>query len=320
VRALITGISGQDGSYLSEHLLSLGYEVFGIVRRNSVPEHQSSRIQGLDVTTVYGDVTDYESVVNALKLARPDEVYNLAAQSHVRISFDVPHYTVQTNAVGAMNVFRACLNVVPDARVYQASSSEMFGTSVDDDYAQRETTPMHPTSPYGCAKLFAYSMARHMRRAYGMWIANGILFNHESPKRGSNFVTTKVIRGALDIQAGRATELRMGNLDSKRDWGDSRDYVKAMVKILHHSEPDDFVIATGQTRSVRDLCKHVFSRLGMNYHDCVIVDEKYLRPQELPYLRGDATKAKTVLGWSPEISFEQTIDDMIEAWTSNTQK
>ena len=242
-KAFITGISGQDGSYLAEYLLSLGYEVHGIVRRNSVCEHQQSRLDHIrdEIQVYYGDLLDVSSLNRVLGEVKPDEVYNLASQSHVRISFDVPQFTVQTNALGAMNVLQACRENCPDTHFYQASSSEMFGNSVDEDGCQRETTPMHPVSPYGCAKLFAYSIVRNYRHSYKMFAANGILFNHESPRRGSNFVTNKVVKGAVAIKKGKAEGLELGNMDSHRDWGHSRDYVRAMHAILNHGEPDDFV-------------------------------------------------------------------------------
>lgn len=315
-KALITGISGQDGSYLSEYLLSLGYEVHGIVRRNSVCEHQQSRLDHIrdDIQVYYGDLLDISSLTRVIQEVQPDEVYNLAAQSHVRISFDVPQFTTQTNALGAMNVLQVCKENCPDVRFYQASSSEMFGNSIDEDGYQRETTPMHPVSPYGCAKLFAYSIVRNYRKSYKMFAANGILFNHESPRRGSNFVTNKVVKGAVEIKVGKAEKLEMGNMDSYRDWGHSRDYVRAMHAILNHDEPDDFVVATGKTHSVLELCEYVFKRLDMNCDDYIVQNPKYMRPDELKYLKGDPTKTKTILGWEPEITFESMLDEMIDFW------
>jgi GDPmannose 4,6-dehydratase len=320
-KALITGISGQDGSYLAEYLLSLGYEVHGIVRRNSVCEHQQSRLDHIrnDIQVYYGDLLDVSSLDRAMKEVQPDEIYNLAAQSHVRISFDVPQFTAQTNALGALNVLQSCRDNCPDAHVYQASSSEMFGNSVDEDGCQRESTPMHPVSPYGCAKLYAYSIMRNYRKSYKMFAANGILFNHESPRRGSNFVTNKVVKGAVAIKKGQADKLELGNMDSHRDWGHSRDYVKAMHAILNHSEPDDFCIATGRTHSIRDLCECVFSRLDMDYRDYVVQNPKYMRPEELKYLKGDPTKARVVLGWEPESTFESMLDEMIDFWMEETK-
>lgn len=315
-KALITGITGQDGSYLAEHLLDLGYEVHGLIRRNSVTEHQQSRLDHISgrLHNEYGDVLDVASLDRVFMKVQPDEVYNLAAQSHVRISFEIPQYTVQTNALGALNVFESARTHCPQAKVYQASSSEMFGNSVDEDGMQRETTRMTPVSPYGCAKLFAYSMVRNYRNAYNMFAANGILFNHESPRRASNFVTTKVVKNAVLISKGKIDRLEMGNLDSQRDWGHSRDYVKAMHLILQHREPDDFVISTGETRTIRDLCEIVFSKLGLDYREFVVQNPKFLRPEELGYLCGDCTKAKQVLKWKPDYSFEMLIDEMLESW------
>ena len=313
-KAFITGINGQDGSYLSEHLLSMGYEVGGLVRRSSVAENQTFRINHIekDIKTYYGDLIDPISIEKALKDFKPDKVFNLAAQSHVRLSFNMPAFTAQVNATGALNVFEAVKTVCPNAKVYQASSSEMFGSSVDKDKYQRESTPMHPVSPYGCSKLYAYSIARNYRRAYSMFISNGILFNHESPRRGTNFVTAKVIEGALKIKKGLAKDIELGNLDSYRDWGHSFDYTKAMIKLLDLDEPDDIVISTGVTNSVRDLCKTVFDKLNMNYEDYIVINKKFIRPQELPFLCGDSTKAKNILGWSPKYDFNALVTDMID--------
>ena len=313
-KAFITGITGQDGSYLSEHLLSMGYEVGGLVRRSSVAENQTFRINHIekDIKTYYGDLIDPISIEKALKDFKPDKVFNLAAQSHVRLSFNMPAFTAQVNATGALNVFEAVKTVCPNAKVYQASSSEMFGSSVDKDKYQRESTPMHPVSPYGCSKLYAYSIARNYRRAYSMFISNGILFNHESPRRGTNFVTAKVIEGALKIKKGLAKDIELGNLDSYRDWGHSFDYTKAMIKLLDLEQPDDIVISTGVTNSVRDLCKTVFDKLNMNYEDYIVINKKFIRPQELPFLCGDSTKAKNILGWSPKYDFNALVIDMID--------
>ncbi len=313
-RALIVGIAGQDGSYLAEHLLNEGYEVHGTVRRNSTPEHQESRIHhlGVQVETHYGDLTDQHSLEAVIRRCEPDEIYNLGAQSHVRISFELPQFTAQVNALGVLNLLTAVRLAAPEARIYQASSSEMFGDSVDDDQFQRETTPMTPVSPYGCAKLFGYHLVRNYRKSYGLFAANGILFNHESPRRGANFVTSKVVRAACEIKLGKRDRLELGNMDSSRDWGHSRDYVRAMVMILNHKAPDDFVVATGQTHTVRELVSGVFNRLELNYLDFTVQNPKYLRPEELPYLKGDATKVRTTLGWTPEVSFDQLIDEMVD--------
>jgi GDPmannose 4,6-dehydratase len=312
--AFITGIAGQDGSYLAEHLLAQGYRVTGIIRRNSTVEHQKDRIGGLPVEVEYGDLTDQSSLERALRLYQPDEIYNLGAQSHVRISSDIPQFTAQVNALGVINMLEAYRTVVPEARFYQASSSEMFGSSVDPDNYQRETTPMRPVSPYGCTKVFAYNMVHHYRKAYQLHASNGILFNHESPRRGSNFVTNKVVKGAVEIALGLSKQLEMGNMDSYRDWGHSYDYVRAMHLILQQDQPDDFVVSTGVTRSVRDMCEYVFGQLGLNYQDHVVQNPKYLRPEELPYLRGDNTKIVTQLGWKPTYTFEALMDEMIAHW------
>jgi GDPmannose 4,6-dehydratase len=313
-KAIINGISGQDGSYLTEHLLDLGYEVHGIVRRNSVPEHQESRIHHLDkmVNLHYGDVQDHGNLSQLIEAIEPDEFYNLAAQSHVKISFEVPHYTAETNAIGVLSILEILKSKKLTTKFYQASSSEMFGSSVDSDGYQRETTPMNPVSPYGCAKLFGYHMTRIFRNSYEIFASNGILFNHESPRRGSNFVSSKIIKTACEIKLGIKDKLELGNLDSFRDWGHSKDYVRAMVKILNHSEPDDFVVSTGDTRSIRELVDLVFQKLELNYEDFVVQNPKFYRPQELPYLRGDSSKVRSVLGWKPEISFEEMVEEMVK--------
>ena len=315
-RALITGIGGQDGSYLAELLISKGYEVHGLVRRNSVPEQQESRIDflGEQVRTHYSDLGDSSSLGRIIENIEPDEIYNLAAQSHVRISFEIPQFTVRTNAEGTLNVLDAMLRFAPDAKFYQASSSEMFGDSVDDDGYQRESTPMTPVSPYGCAKLFSYHIVRNYRASYGLFASNGILFNHESPRRGSNFVTSKIVKTAVQIKLGIASELVMGNLDSHRDWGHSRDYVKAMHAILNHSEPEDFVVSTGRTTSVREFLDLTFSKLDLEWQEYVRQDERYMRPQELPYLRGDSSKARSILGWEPTETLDTLVEEMIESW------
>ena len=320
--AFITGVSGQDGSYLTEYLLKNNYEVHGIVRRNSVAEHQESRIDHLApyINIYYSDMLDSNSLSSIIDKVSPTEIYNLAAQSHVRISSEIPEFTTQINAIGPLRILEIIKSLKGDVKFYQASSSEMFGKSVDSDNYQRESTKMIPVSPYGCAKLFAYNITRHYREAYNLFAANGILFNHESPRRASNFVTSKVIKTAVQIKFGQASKLTLGNLDSQRDWGHSRDYVKAMVKILEHDVADDWVVATGETRSIRQLVELVFSRLDLNYKDYVIQDTKFMRPEELQYLRGDASKIKIELGWQPETSFEEMIDEMLEFWLSNLQK
>lgn len=316
-KALITGISGQDGSYLSEYLLSLGYEVHGILRRHSVAENQDARIQQLDVITHYGDLTDELSLIRILQEVQPDEIYNLAAMSHVRISTDMPSFTIKTNSLGVLNMLELARLICPQAKFYQASSSEMFGNSIDEDGCQRLTTPMTPVSPYGCSKVLAFNLVRHYRAAYNKHYANGILFNHESPRRGSNFVTNKVVKTAVQIKKGLRDKLELGNLDSSRDWGHSKDYVKAMYMIMQHQEPGDWVVATGDTRTVRDFCRYTFDKLGMNYEDYVVQNPKFMRPEELRYLRGDSEPIRKILGWEPEYTFESMLDEMIEFWMEN---
>ena len=317
-KALITGINGQDGSYLTEHLLSLDYEVYGIVRRHSVAENQNYRLvknnTNVDVTNFYGDLTDYPSLVRIVSEVMPDEIYNLGAMSHVRISFDMPSYTIQTNALGVLNMLEVYRTMCPEAKFYQASSSEMFGNSVDDDGSQRLTTPMNPVSPYGCAKVMGYNLVRHYRHAYGLHACNGILFNHESPRRGANFVTNKVVKGAVAIKKGLQDKLELGNMDSYRDWGHSKDYVRAMHKIINHDVADEFIVATGETHSVRDLCETVFSKLGMNYEEYIVQNPKFMRPEELKYLKGDSQRTREILGWEPEYTFSTMLDEMIDRW------
>jgi len=315
-KALITGISGQDGSYLAEHLLEQGYEVFGTVRRNSTPEHQTSRLDPImeDIRTFYADLSDCSAINRIVQDTRPDEIYNTAAQSHVRISFEIPQFTVKTNALGVLNMLEAYKEYCPESKFYQASSSEMFGLSVDPDGAQRESTTMNPVSPYGCSKVFGYNIVRNYRRAYKLHATNGILFNHESPRRASNFVTNKVVKAAVRIKLGLQDKLELGNMDSHRDWGHSYDYVRAMHLMLQQPEPGDWVVATGEARSVRQMCDYVFSSLGLNYQDYVVQNPKYLRPEELPYLRGDSTKIRDELGWKPKYTFEMLMDEMAEHW------
>lgn len=315
-KAFITGIGGQDGSYLAEYLVELGYEVHGIVRRNSTPENQDLRLSNVEdkIQTYYGDLLDQGGIERLLDEIQPDEIYNIAAQSHVRISYDIPQFTVQTNALGVLNVLEAYRRSCPTAKFYQASSSEMFGLSVDEDNCQRESTPFNPVSPYGCAKVLGYNLVRNYRRAYKLFASNGILFNHESPRRGSNFVTNKVVKSAVEIKLGLRDKLELGNMDSFRDWGHSKDYVRAMHSMLQHDTPDDWVVSTGKTHSVREMCDYVFSELGLKYEDYVCQNPKFLRPEELPYLKGDSSKIRKTLNWKPKYDFYALMDDMINHW------
>ena len=319
-RALITGINGQDGSYLAEFLIGKGYEVFGTVKRNSVAENQTARLDSvydrIGKNLIYADLTDIASLLNALRISNPDEIYNLAAQSHVRISFDQPLYTAQATGIGTLNVLEAVRSFNPKIKIYQASSSEMFGNSIDQDGFQRESTSMNPVSPYGCAKVFSYNICRNYRNSYGMYISNGILFNHESPRRGTNFVTNKVCKEAVKIKLGLSNKLALGNLDATRDWGHAKDYVEAMWLILQRESPEDYVCSTGVSHSVKDLVEYVFGKLDLDWKDYVVQDEKFLRPEELDDLKGDSRKLRSLTGWSPKYTFETMLDEMIEHWLS----
>ena len=314
--ALITGINGQDGSYLAEFLLEKGYEVHGTLKRNSVSENQTTRLDNVfdKLKLHYADLTDLASMIRVISEIKPDEVYNLAAQSHVRISFDQPIYTANVTGLGTLNILEAVKLVNTEIKIYQASSSEMFGNSIDEDGYQRETTPMNPVSPYGCAKVFSYNICRNYRNAYNMKIWNGILFNHESPRRGTNFVTNKVVKAAVRISLGLQDKLHIGNLDATRDWGHAKDYVYAMWLMLQSDKPDDYVCSTGISHSVKDLCDYTFSSLGLDYKDYLVVDEKHFRPEELENLKGDSTKLRKNLGWETEYTFESMIDEMIKYW------
>jgi GDPmannose 4,6-dehydratase len=314
--ALITGINGQDGSYLAEFLLEKGYEVHGTLKRNSVAENQTARLDNIftQINLHYADLTDLSSLISVIQKVNPDEVYNLAAQSHVRISFDQPLYTANVTGLGTLNLLEAVKLIKPSIKIYQASSSEMFGNSIDEDGYQKETTPMNPVSPYGCAKVFSYNIARNYRNSYGMFISNGILFNHESPRRGTNFVTNKVCKEVVKIHLGLSNELKLGNLDATRDWGHAKDYVEAMWIILQQDTSDDYVCSTGISHSVQDLCEYTFSKFGLDYKKYVKLDEKFLRPEELHNLKGDSSKLKSITGWSPNYTFETMLDEMLEFW------
>ena len=314
--ALITGINGQDGSYLAEFLIGKNYEVHGTLKRNSVAENQTARLDDIfnQINLHYADLTDLSSLISVVQKVNPDEIYNLAAQSHVRISFDQPIYTANVTGLGTLNLLEAVKLIKPSIKIYQASSSEMFGNSIDEDGYQRETTPMNPVSPYGCSKVFSYNIARNYRNSYGMFISNGILFNHESPRRGTNFVTNKVCKEVVKIHLGLSNELKLGNLDATRDWGHAKDYVKAMWMILQQDTSDDYVCSTGISHSVQNLCEYTFSKFGLNFKNYVKIDEKFLRPEELHNLKGDSSKLKSITGWSPEYTFESMLDEMLEYW------
>jgi GDPmannose 4,6-dehydratase len=320
--ALITGINGQDGSYLSELLLSKDYEVHGTIKRNSISENQTARLNSVynDISLHYADMTDLSSLISVIKKINPNEIYNLAAQSHVKISFDQPIYTCNVTGMGTLNLLEAVRIVNDKIKIYQASSSEMFGNSIDFDGFQRETTPMIPVSPYGCAKVFSYNISNNYKNSYNMFISNGILFNHESPRRGTNFVTNKVCKEAVKIKLELSNELKLGNLDATRDWGHAKDYVEAMWMILQLDKPDNFVCSTGVSHSVRQLCEYVFGKLDLDYVNYVKIDEKFLRPEELNNLKGDSSKLRKATGWSPKYSFGGMLDEMIEYWLNFYKK
>jgi len=333
-RALITGITGQDGSYLAEFLLSKGYEVWGVVRRSSSittwridhlyepPWKEKKRLN-----LVYGDLNDASSLNRILKTVRPDEVYNLGAQSHVQVSFEIPEYTAEVVGVGSVRLLEAMRELGLDARFYQASSSELFGKVVESP--QKETTPFYPRSPYAAAKAYAFYITRNYREAYGMYTSNGILFNHESPRRGETFVTRKITMATARIKAGLQDTVYLGNLDAKRDWGFAGDYVQAMWLMLQADEPDDYVVATGDTHSVREFCEVAFARVGLplkwegegldevglgpDGQSLVRVEPRYFRPAEVEYLLGDPSKARDELGWTPETGFKALVDMMVDA-------
>jgi GDPmannose 4,6-dehydratase len=317
-RALVTGVTGQDGSYLAELLLGEGYEVHGVVRRSSsmnrgridhLQHSHPGHAEDSRFVLHYGDMTDSGGLNRLMKAVRPDEIYNLAAQSHVQISFDQPEYTGDTDGIGATRLLEAIRTSGVPARFYQASTSEMFGTSAPP---QSETTPFHPRSPYAIAKLYAHWMTVNYREAHGVHANSGILFNHESPRRGENFVTRKVTRGVAQILAGRLDKLRMGNLDAKRDWGHARDYVRAMWMMLQQDQPDDYVIATGVSRSVREFVDTAFGLVGLESNQYVEIDSAYLRPADVPELRGDASKAGRKFGWSATTTFDSMVSEMLE--------
>ena len=309
--ALITGITGQDGSYLAEFLLEQGYKVVGLVRRTSTVTFERIRHIQKRLTLVSGDLLDQSSLIAALQEHRPQEVYNLAAQSFVPASWNQPVFTGEVTGLGVTRILEAIRQVAPETRFYQASTSEMFGKA--QEVPQRETTPLYPRSPYGVAKVYGHWITVNYRESYNLFACSGILFNHESPRRGLEFVTRKVTHGAAQIKLGLAKELRLGNLDARRDWGYAGDYVKAMWLMLQQGEPDNYVVGTGETHSVRELCQVAFGRLDLDWEQYVVVDPEFYRPAEVDLLVSDPTKARKVLGWQPEVSFEGLIEIMVDA-------
>jgi GDPmannose 4,6-dehydratase len=309
-KAFITGITGQDGSYLAEILLEKDYDVYGMVRRSS--SFNTARIDHIfgEIELVFGDLTDGSVLNRLMRTIRPDEVYNLGAQSHVRVSFDIPEFTADATGMGTLRLLDAIREEGVRCRFYEAGSSEMFGQVLESP--QIETTPFHPRSPYGVSKVFGYWITRNYREAYGMYAANGILFNHESPRRGPTFVTRKITRAIGAILRGEQDELRLGNLEAKRDWGYARDYMEGAWQMLQASEPDDYVLATGEMRSVRELLDEAFGYAGLDWHEHVKVDERYFRPAEVDILLGDASKAKEKLGWQPRVRFEELVRMMVD--------
>jgi GDPmannose 4,6-dehydratase len=317
-KALITGITGQDGSYLAELLLEKGYEVHGVIRRASTFNtgridhlYQDPHIMGVNLFLHYGDLTDSVNLVKLLLNLKPDEIYHLGAQSHVRVSFDIPEYTADTTGIGTIRILEAIREAGVRPRFYQASSSEMFGKV--QEVPQRENTPFHPRSPYGCAKVFAYWATVNYREAYNLHASNGILFNHESPRRGETFVTRKITRAVAAIKLGLQDKLYLGNLDARRDWGFAKEYVEAMWMMLQQDKADDYVIATGETHSVKEFLEEAFSYVGLDWKERVIHDARYERPSEVDLLIGDPSKAKKVLGWEPKIKFQDLVRLMVDS-------
>lgn len=324
-KALITGITGQDGSYLTELLLSKDYEVYGIMRRSSSFNtgridhiYQDPHAHGRRLHLVYGDLNDASSLNKILRDVQPDEIYNLGAQSHVRVSFDIPEYTAEVGAMGTLRLLEAIRETgLKDTRFYQASSSELYGKV--QEVPQTERTPFYPRSPYAVAKLYSYWITVNYRESYGLYACNGILFNHESPRRGETFVTRKVTRAAASIKLGLQDKLYLGNLDAKRDWGYAPEYVEAMWRMLQQDEPEDYVIATGETHTVRELCETAFGHLGLDYQRHVEIDPRYFRPAEVDLLIGDPSKARQKLGWQPQVTFKELVRMMTEADLADLQ-
>ena len=316
-KALITGITGQDGSYLAEFLLKKGYEIYGMIRRSS--NFNTQRIEHIyqdphekgKLKLIFGDLSDASAINDIIRTVNPDEVYNLAAQSHVRVSFDIPEYTADVTALGSLRLLDAIRRFCPKAKYYQASSSEMFGKVAETP--QTEKTPFHPRSPYGVSKVFAYWITKNYRESYNIFACNGILFNHESPRRGHTFVTRKITKGIAKIKAGKQNKIYLGNLDARRDWGYAKDYVEAMWLMLQAELPDDYVIATGETHSVKEFLEKAFSHVGLNWQDYVEIDNRYIRPSEVDILQGDPTKAKEKLGWESKTNFDELVKIMVEA-------
>jgi len=317
-KALITGITGQDGSYLAEFLLAKGYEVYGLVRRSSSfnrgrIEHirEDERAEKTRFRLVYGDLNDASSLNHVLRTFQPNEIYNLGAQSHVRVSFDIPEYTAEVTGVGCLRILEAIRESGIDCKFYQASSSELYGKVVETP--QKETTPFYPRSPYACAKAFAFYSTVNYRESYGTYAVNGILFNHESPRRGETFVTRKITRSVANIRQGLDDKLFLGNLDAKRDWGYAGDYIEGMWMMMQQPEPDDYVLATGETHSVREFVELAFEYAGLDWKKHVEIDPRYFRPAEVDLLLGDATKARTKLGWQPKVTFQELVRMMVDA-------
>jgi GDPmannose 4,6-dehydratase len=317
-RALITGITGQDGSYLTELLLEKGYEVYGLIRRSSTFNtdridhlYQDPHEEGTRLRLVYGDLNDSSSLNTVLRQTEPDEIYNLGAQSHVRVSFDVPEYTGEVTGLGTVRLLEAIRELGMKPKFYQASSSELYGKVVETP--QRETTPFYPRSPYACAKAYAYYVTVNYRESYDLFACNGILFNHESPRRGETFVSRKITRAATRIKLGLQDKLYMGNLDARRDWGHARDYVEAMHLMMQAEVADDYVVATGEAHSVREFLEKAFGRLNLDWREHVEIDPRYFRPAEVDLLLGDASKAREILGWEPKSSFDELVREMVDS-------
>jgi GDPmannose 4,6-dehydratase len=317
-KALITGITGQDGSYLAEFLLDKGYQVYGTLRRSSSintwridPIYQSPQAKNKRLNLVYADLNDASSLNRVIRTIRPDEIYNLAAQSHVKVSFEVPEYTSEVTALGPLRILESIVESGIKTKFYQASSSELYGRT--EEVPQNEDTPFRPVSPYAVSKLFAYWTTRNYRESYGIFACNGILFNHESPRRGETFVTRKITRAIARIKKGLQDKIYLGNLDAKRDWGYAKDYVEAMWMMLQHPKPDDYVIATGETHSVKEFIKEAFGYIKLDWKKYVEIDKRYFRPLEVNILQGNCSKAKKVLGWKPKTSFKQLVRIMVDA-------